>query len=59
MVTFLSIAVTLLMFGCGILFFTQESSKAQLSLLRKLNLELKQEVDEYKAKKVIGIAQVS
>ncbi len=50
MVIFLGVVLTLSLFGSGILFFALENSKAQLSLLRKLNNELKENVDEYKAK---------
>jgi hypothetical protein len=50
MVVFLGVALTLSLFGSGFLFFALESSKSQLSLLRKLNTDLNHEVTEYKAK---------
>ena len=50
MVVFLGVALTLSLFGCGFLYFTLENSKSQLSLLRKLNVDLNQEVTEYKSK---------
>jgi hypothetical protein len=50
MVVFLGVALTLSLFGSGFLFFALESSKSQLSLLRKLNTDLSHEVTEYKAK---------
>lgn len=50
MVVFLGVALTISLFGCGFLYFTLENSKSQLSLLRKLNVDLNQEVTEYKSK---------
>jgi hypothetical protein len=50
MVVFLGVSLTLSLFGSGFLFFALESSKSQLSLLRKLNTDLNHEVTEYKAK---------
>jgi hypothetical protein len=50
MVVFLGVTLTLSLFGSGFLFFALESSKSQLSLLRKLNTDLNHEVTEYKAK---------
>ena len=50
MVVFLGVALTLSLFGSGFLFFALESSKSQLSLLRKLDTDLNHEVTEYKAK---------
>jgi hypothetical protein len=50
MVVFLGVSLTLSLFGSGFLFFALENSKSQLSLLRKLNTDLNQEVTEYKAK---------
>lgn len=50
MIVYLSIALTLSLFGCGFLYFSLENAKSQLTLLGKLNFGLKEQVDEYKAK---------